>query len=151
MESNLLSRIMEKLSLVILIFGVLITATLPIGVGWLLRWWDGQVIDWRYRNLLFVLFPVGILALIAVWNMFSLMRNVNRQQPFIMDNAKRIKRIAAICTAESIIFCAAIFLLQSPTMIIVAIAFAIFSCYLFVMGKLFKQAVLFKEENDLTV
>ena len=151
MESNILSRIMEKLSLVILIFGLLITAMLPIAVARLLLWWDGTVIEWLYRNALIVLYPVGILAILAVWNMYSLMRNVNRKQPFIMDNAKRLKRIAAICTAESILFCGAIFLLQSPTMIIVAIAFAIFSCYIFVMGKLFKQAVLYKEENDLTV
>ncbi|MEI6602246.1 MAG: DUF2975 domain-containing protein [Clostridia bacterium] len=151
MKNNLLSRIMEKLSLVILILGILTTATLPLGFRWLLTIWEGHVEEWLFRNGLIVLYPVGILSVIAVWNMYVLMRNVNQQQPFIMDNAKRIKRIAALCVAEAILFFVAIFMLQSPTMMIVSIAVAVFSCYLFVMGKLFKQAVLYKEENDLTV
>jgi len=142
---------MEKLSLVIFILGIIITATLPFGLQKLLTFWDRPIDDWLYRNGLIVLYPVGILAIIAVWNMYLLMRNVNQQQPFIMDNAKRIKRIATICVVEALLFFAAIFMMQSATMLIISIAVAVFSCYLFVMGKLFKQAVLFKEENDLTV
>jgi len=151
MESNLLSKIMEKFSLTILIVGILTTLSLPYWVGVILTFWDGRIIGWLYNNCLIVLYPVGIIAIIAVWNTYQMMRNVNRQQPFIMNNAKRIKRVAALCVGETLLFFLAIYLLQSPTMVIVALAFGIFSCFLFVMGKLFKQAVIFKEENDLTI
>ena len=68
-----------------------------------------------------------------------------------MDNARRIKLIAILCVPESLMFFVAIYLLRSPTMYIPAIAFGLLSSYLFVMGKLFKQAVIYKEENDLTI
>ena len=151
MENNLLIKIMERLTLTLFIVGIVITATLPYGVDLLLKHWHGVVEGWLYTNCLIVLYPIGIIALVAVWNTFQMMRNINRMNPFIMNNAKRIKRVAMLCVAESLLFFLALYLLRSYTMLIVATAFGIFLSYLFVMGKLFKQAVIYKEENDLTV
>jgi len=151
MESNLLSKIMEKLSLSIFIVGLILTAALPFWTPLLLNFWDKTDIQWLFIKCLVVLYPVGIIALIAVWDTFQMMRNINHQQPFIMNNAKRIKRIAVLCVIEALLFYISVFVWKAPSMFIVAIPFTLFSCYLFVMGKLFKQAVIYKEENDLTI
>lgn len=113
----------------------------------------------------FILFLTGGLSLLCM--LFYLRRiiaSLVERTPFTWNNVRSLKRIAVFCLIISICYGANIFInKQYLSLTIVSIdqygihtdlEFLIFffaACFIFALSQVFKQAVEFKEENDLTI
>lgn len=113
----------------------------------------------------FVLFVIGGISLIAI--LFFLRKVVDslvKGTPFIWDNVKSLKKISICCFIIS--FCYIVNILinnQLSNLQIVSldsegvhtdIEFLVFffaGCFILILSQVFKQAVQFKEDNDLTI
>lgn len=128
-----------------------------LGVIGSMPWWLEAYLDIRtsaahYYNRYFVLlFASGLLAEILMWQARRLMHNINNIGPFIMDNAKLLKKIGLCCVAISLGYFVAVPFLPSFFVIIIAMAFAVVAVLCFVFAELFRQAVVFKQDNELTI
>lgn len=119
-------------------------------------WWLKTYLNYRnninyYTEYLMLLYASGAIAEAMMFLGFRLMHNINNSQPFIMQNAKIIKRIAQCCLGLCILYALAVPFVPSLFTAIISLAFVVIAIICFVCAELFKQAVIFKEENELTI
>lgn len=139
----------EILITVLMVCDVIVLVSMP--------WWLGPYLRTRttallYYNRYFVLLLIsGLLAEGLMWQARRLMHNINTVGPFIMDNARILRKIGVCCVLISVEYIIAIPFLPSFFTVLIGLAFAVVALLCFVFAELFKQAVIFKEENELTI
>lgn len=113
----------------------------------------------------FILFLAGGSSLLAM--LFYLRRIIGsliQKTPFTWSNVKSLRRIAIFCLIISLCYLANILINKQYTSFTIVnidnngihtnLEFIIFffaACFIYVLSQVFKQAVEFKEENDLTI
>lgn len=133
---------------ILMLFGAAILAAMP--------WWLKAYLTQRgmaeYFVHYFVLILIsGLIAEVVMWKGRCLMSNINNIGPFIMDNAKILRHIGACCAAVTAEYIVAVPFIPSVFTVLIALAFAVVTLLCFVFAELFRQAVTFKEENELTI
>lgn len=117
------------------------------------------------KYIVFSLFTIGSISLMfIILNLRKILDSLIYENPFIIDNVKRLKKIAIECFI--ITFCYIInflinlnyknfeFVSIDPKGIHTDMEFLIFlfsGCFILVLSNIFKHAVKVKEENDLTI
>ena len=134
----------------IFIGGVGILLSLPIALKWYLGLMYTRTSE-NYNFLLGFLFVTGIFALVVVHEIRKLLMNLNKRNPFIMDNVKSLNRIAVSCLIVAACYVIKIIFYNSFLTIIVTMVFIIAGFFSIILAEVFRQAVIVKEENDLTI
>lgn len=100
-----------------------------------------------------VLLSSGILAVYILWELRHVFRTiVNREaNPFVTANVTSLRRIAAASAAISIIYILKCLYWFTMATAIIIIIFVLATLFCLVLADVFEQAVLYKQENDLTV
>lgn len=88
-------------------------------------------------------------VLLALWNMDQLLRNILREQLFILENVRHIRVIRWCCVAVSLVCLGAAF--GFPSLIFLSVIMAFLSLAVTVVGQVMKAGVAIREENDLTI
>ena len=149
---NGLSVILEVFTLAITITGVIMLFLLPFVLDYMVSGtYDAYGHKHYYLVLLALLEYTDIFGIISFWQVKKILHNVNSNKPFVMENAKRIRRISACCAFLAIGYGISIFYLLSPFVIINFVLFAVISLALLICAELFKMAVEYKDENELTI
>ena len=134
----------------IFIGGVGILLSLPIALKWYLGLMYTRTSE-NYYFLLGFLFVTGILALTVVNEIRNLLKNLNKKNPFIIDNVISLNRIAISCLLIAACYVIKIIFYNSFLTIIVTMVFIITGFFSIILAEVFRQAVIVKEENDLTI
>lgn len=80
-----------------------------------------------------------------------IMGTVRADTPFIFQNVRNLRSVAICCGVCALDFCFILFFRPSVTLALCG-AILLFGCLCaLVLGSVFERAVLYKEENDLTV
>lgn len=115
-------------------------------------WWfyTGR---WLSREMFTLSFieMFGIAALIIVRQLVLIFKSINEDQPFIKQNADRLKRIAICCFSVFGIFMFKTIFFYTPLSFLMTVALLIASFSALVFSRLFYLAVEYKSENDLTI
>jgi hypothetical protein len=130
--------------------GILIVLGLPFILKWYLGWLEGYT-SVKYAFFLPFLYLAGILALVLVNELRKVFKTLNRMDPFRMDNVRSFKRISVCCFAIAFLYAVKIFFFNSFLTIILFMVFVIGGFFLLILAEVFRQAVIVKEENDLTI
>ncbi len=107
--------------------------------------------DENYYFLLVFFYLTGIFALKLVYEVRKVFKNLNKRNPFIIDNVKSLKSMAFSSFVISVAYGVKIIFYPSILTIILAMVFIILGLFLIVLAEVFHQAVIVKEENDLTI
>lgn len=134
----------------IFIGGLMIFITLPFCLKWYLEFSQDFTTAYFYKTLL-ILYSSGILALVIVYQAIKLLKNVNKNNPFIMDNIKILNKIGVCSLLIAAIYIIAIFVIHSVFTIILFMTFTILGFMSIVLSGIFQKAIEYKEENDLTI
>jgi len=105
----------------------------------------------NYYFLLGFFYFSGFFALVLVHEIRKVFKNLNKRNPFIMDNVKSLKRMAIASFIISSAYGVKIVFYPSILTIIIAMVFIIAGLFLIVLSEVFRQAVIVKQENDLTI
>ena len=109
----------------------------------------------------FVIYPNGIVLLIIAWNFIKLFGSLENNNPFCEENVKIMKKLWKVAMIGSFLwlidFLYELILAKSDD--IVFNATLLFLCALFlgvaialyILSELFKQAIKYKKENELTI
>lgn len=130
--------------------GLGIMLTLPF----LLDWYFGRLYFPAQRSfyfLLFFLYFTGAFCLWIVFEMIRIFKTLNRKNPFMMDNVTSLRRMAFAAFVIAAAYLLKIILFNSFLTMIITMIFIIAGLFLVILSEVFKQAVEFKEENDLTI
>ena len=143
-RSLMLSRIMTVIFLLMLPAG-------SIALPWLLRWYIG----YSGKNVM-ILLPVmvslwacALPAFVALVHLEKMLRNIALDRVFVQDNVRALRVISWCSFIVSLAFL--IFFFYYVLGLMLAILAAFMGLVLRVVKNVFEQAVLIKEENDLTV
>ncbi|HEX3030204.1 MAG TPA: DUF2975 domain-containing protein [Clostridia bacterium] len=105
----------------------------------------------NYYFLLGLLYVSGVFCLLIVNDIRRIFKTLNRRNPFMMDNAKSLNRIAVESFLIAASYIVKIIFYNSFLTIIIVMIFIIAGLFSIVFAEVFRQAVIVKEENDLTI
>ena len=146
---NRTSRRLALATIVVICIGIAGMAAIFVAIPWLAR-----VLRFVFPQYVPTLIFMYIGALLALWllaEFLLIMRTVQRGQPFVLRNVRSLLHIAiccGICAADMLFM---VFVTPSVTLGICAGILAFGMLCAIVLAHVFRQAVLFKEENDLTI
>ena len=146
------SKVLRFMLYVIFVFGVAVMATLPFMIdkyGALL--YDAYFYERGYRT--FILTFLMILGVFGIWivgELIGIMHTV-RVDPFIKKNVSALRRIGILAVCVATLFAVKCVLFVTFLTVVCVFLFIICGMLAFTLCSLFKQAVAFKEENDLTI
>lgn len=143
-----LSGLVEIALLVLMGVAVVLMALLPVLIPLVT---DRVAGDSWYTKYLVVLLVGGVMAELILWQARGIMKNVNRGCVFSADTVRRLRIIAIECLVLAVLAFAGLFVVTKFFMALVMVAFAIIGAILFVFAELFRQAIEYKNENDMTI
>ena len=145
-----LSGIVKLVLDIIFIGGIAILLALPFLLDWYLDLFVRYTTE-TYWFLLPFLYLTGISALAILNELRRIFRTFNRRNPFQMDNVKSLKIMAYSAFIISALYIVKVIFYNSFLTIILAMVFVIAGFFTLVLAEVFRQAVIVKEENDLTI
>lgn len=98
-----------------------------------------------------VLLIFGIMALYILWGLRKIFKSILKTSPFNLENVSILRKISIAAFIISGAFIAKCFFWFTLATVIIVIIFAIVALFCLVLADVFTQAVLYKEEIDLTV
>lgn len=106
----------------------------------------------NYYPALILLYASGIPAIIIVYEFIKLFETLKEDNPFIERNVKSLK-VSSICSAIiAIEYAIGIFVVTNSIFAIVIVGvFIIAWLGLYILVELLQKAIVYKEENDLTI
>ena len=152
MKEPSVSKILRVTLYFVFVAGIIGTITLPFMLEtYTLVLYDAYYLQPGYRLfILTFLMVVAVLGLWVVWELIRIMQTVTHD-PFVSKNVGSLRRIGFLVMTVSALF----FLkcLYYVTFLTIACGFLFIVCglFAFTLCSLFRQAVAFKEENDLTI
>ena len=144
-----LSTIVKLLLKTIFILGLGVIIGLPVILRWYIE--NFRVDINNYYPMLMLLYVSGVTALYIVFKFVKLFKALEDNKPFIAENVEILKNISIGCLVIAVLYLIGIFIFNS---VFVAVIFMIFTIAYFaflILAELFRQAVQYKEENDLTI
>lgn len=121
-------------------------------IPYLAEWYDAISGDAPIRNQLIVcLYISDALGILALWQLHRLLRNINRQQVFVTENASCFRIIAWCCFAVSIIWIIMFLTCWRFHEFIISFMAAFAGLVIRVIKNLIEAAVELREENDYTI
>lgn len=145
-----LTGIVKRMLDLIFIGGAGIFITLPVT----LKWYFGTVYRINNENYWFLLgflYVSGFFCLTIVYEIRNIFKTLNKKDPFIMENVKSLKSMGIASFGTAVCYIIKIFFFNSFLTIILAMVFIIAGLFSVILAEVFKQAVRYKEENDLTI
>ena len=154
MKEPFVSKILKYALYFIFISGVLMTIALPRILKWhiyMAVFYDSYIINPGYRTFLMVfLYTVAIPSLWIVLEMILMLRSVPKG-PFIMRNVRALNRIGVIFLFLAAAFFGKCLLYITILTFLCGVLFIVGGLFAFTLAALIRKAVVFREENDLTI
>ncbi len=125
-----------------------------LSLPWSLRWYIDTTHALGRENYLFLLgflYFTGFFCLVIVNEMRKIFKTLSRLNPFMMDNVRSLRRIAVSALLISAAYVVKIIFYNTFLTIIITMVFIIGGLCALVLSEVFHQAVIVKEENDLTI
>ncbi len=133
----------------VFIGGTLILITLPFLLNYYLQLFNLPTDI--YPPTLTLLYVSGIPALIIIYQFIKLFESLKDANPFVTNNSNYLKTSSFCSLIIAIEYFISIFIFKSVFTIIIMMIFIIAWIGLYILSELFKQAINYKEENDLTI
>ena len=120
-----------------------------------------NVLHKHFDLFVIIIYPCGILLLIMVYYFIEIFKSLEDNNPFDIKNVIRMKKSMIICFIISLLviidFLITIFVYNYYTLqlklalLFIGILFFGVAIALYIISELFKKAIEYKEENDLTI
>lgn len=152
MNEPLVSRFLRYALCVIFVMGIVTTLTLPFMLDrYMAVLYDAYYLEQGYRTFIMVfLIAVAIPGIWTVFEMICMLRSIP-QGPFVMRNVHALNRIGVIFLALAAAFLGKCLVYITFLTLGCGILFIVLGLFAFTLANLFKQAVIFREENELTI
>lgn len=107
--------------------------------------------DYARTVLLIVLYPCGISALIVENELRKMFNSLVDKDPFIQRNVRSLNTMGISMLVILVMLIVKVLTLNSIMTMLLCIASGILAIFCFILADVFNQAVVYKEEHDLTI
>lgn len=144
---------MKKMTYLLLKFTFILSVLCTIAVPF-----SGRFINkyYHYSNLqlclfIFIITLSGVFSVFLLYSLKSLYRTFANNNPFVSDNIKFLNYIAFCCGGITMCYIIKCIFIFTPAAFMVMLMFGMSTLLAISLRDLFKKAVEYKEENDLTI
>lgn len=116
--------------------------------------WGTKFFPYRGREYIILTGAILLSGIASVYIMYQLRRifkTITDNEPFVMNNAAALCKIAIASFAIAAVYVAKAFLLFTPATFVIIVIFITAGLFCLTLMTVFKAAVQFKEENSLTI
>lgn len=152
MKESTISKTLRIVLYITFALGVALTITLPFMLDrYRLVFPDPHPPESNYGQfLLFFLMVLGILGLSIVWELIRMMHTIP-SDPFVHRNVVSFRRLGVFAMLIAALFLFKCLLYATFLTMVCGFLFCICGLMAFTLCSLFKRAIAFKEENELTI
>lgn len=144
-----LSSMIKIFLQILVLFGIIVYILLPILLKQYIIWINPSLL---YVPTLVLLYISGLPAIMIILKLITLFATIKQENPFIMENVKSLKVISICSCIIAIEYILGFFFVTNSIFGLVVIGvFTIAWLGGYVLSELLAQAVVYKEENDLTI
>lgn len=143
-----LGTLIEMCLKLIMVIGIVIIIGLPFFLEKYRQWMHPKI---EYYPILAILYSSGIPALIIVYRFIQIFHTLGKNNPFCKENVKHLKVISICAFIIMLEFMVGIFFITSIFAIVIIGIFAITWLGTYILSELLKEAIKYKEENELTI
>lgn len=143
-----LGTLIEICLKLVMAVGIVIVIGLPFFLEKYRAWMHPQI---EYYPTLAILYLSGIPALIIVYRFIKIFHTLGKNNPFCMENVKHLKVISICAFIIMLEFAVGIFFITSVFAIVIIGVFAVTWLGSYILSELLKEAIKYKEENELTI
>ncbi len=129
--------------------GIIVCIMVPFVFQWLSKYYS--IIEKWYIPFCIVFIIAGIFALFILRELRCMFRTVMNQNPFVHENVKSLKRMGICAFIISISMAVRLIFVITPSALVLVTVFLIAGLFSLVLSQVFDQAVIYKQENDLTI
>ncbi len=150
MNGEKLIRITKQLLDVMFFGGIVVIVTLPLTLRYAGIYYSSAFQE--YYVLMLVIFALsGICGIVIVGQLRKMMRTVVQKNCFVYENVKSLKVMGITSAVIVVLFLIKCFFLPTPATFIIVLTFFIAGLFSEVLSFVFREAIRYKEENDLTI
>lgn len=129
--------------------GILCLIAIPFLGGWIQNYFGYS--DAGTAIMLGSLLSSGLCVIYILFQLKRMFRTLLGGNPFVPGNVSCFRRMAVACALISVIFFVKGILMFTLTTLVIMLMFLVACLFCLTLKDIFKQAVSYKEENDLTV
>lgn len=129
--------------------GIAVTISVP----WVLKVAAeySEVFREYYWEMVIAFLLSGVLAVLIFFELKRMLGTVLAGNPFVMENVVSLKRMAYYAFAIAVVTVGRLTMSMTPAVFVVIIVFVVAGIFSLVLAQVFRQAVEYKLENDLTI
>lgn len=127
---------------------------LMVSLPWLTRVvTDQQPGDKLYGDYLIILYTVGVMALLVMWQCRGILADIHAGDPFGKDAVRRMCTVGGMCLvlAALLLFYVVLLRVIKFFLVLLVVVFGFIGLMVFIFAQLFRQARRYKAENDRTI
>lgn len=148
---NSLATFIKILILLSGILGIIIMASLPWTLSWLMKiFYEGSVSN-LYIFFIIILYVLGLSTLAILNELRIIFNSLEKTDPFTHRNVVALKRITVLCVVNCVVFLVKVFVANSLMTMVALFVFFVAMLFSLILSEVFKKAVEYKEDNDLTI
>ena len=152
MKNKSLIHYITKYLIDVMFFGGIIACIcVPLIVKWIAGVYRFRDMSIYTRQLTVVLYISGICAVYILFNLKRMFKTLITGNPFVGENVSCFRRISAACAVIAAAYLIKCILIFTPASAIIALVFAVGCLFCLTLKDLFKAAIEYKEENELTI
>ena len=150
MYKNSVVHYIAKVAVEIMFYGgICCVLAVPFLSRWIMEYF--QYSRWDAWIVSSALMLSGVCVVYILYQLKKMFRTLLGGDPFVAGNISCFRRMSVACALISLIYLAKMLLLFSLSTLVIVLVFAVACLFCLTLKDVFKQAVAYKEENDLTV
>lgn len=130
--------------------GIVVILGLPFILNLAGKYYSSLITE-KFWPMLIVYVISGACGLIIVKQLWKMIRTVINQDCFVDNNVKSLNLMGKVSFIISILFVLKLFFLPTPATFVIILTFFIAGIFSHVLACVFKEAIRYKKENDLTI
>lgn len=130
--------------------GIIVFITLPFLLKLAGRYYS-EAITYNYIPMLIVFASASIFGIFIIGQLRKMMKTVIKDNCFVWQNVKSLEIMSVCSLCVSVLFILKLFFLPTPATFVIIIVFFVAALFSIVLSCVFRQAISYKEENDLTI
>ena len=152
LKESAASKILRIILYIVFAVGIVLVLTMPFMIDTYMKvLYDSYEVREGYKIFITVfLMTVGVMGLFIVFELIIMMRTILKD-PFVKRNVQSLNIIGTAAFITSAMFFLKCFLYITFLTLAFGICLVILGLFAFTLANLFKKAVEYKEENDLTI
>ena len=151
MYKKSITHYISKIAIDILFYSSIVCVVLsPIFSRWLFGWINYSDSDYLVAFSV-IIFLSGMCCSYILFNLKQMYKSLLVGNPFVDDNVNHLRKIAVSCFLIAIMYVIKCFFMLTFATIVIAAVFVVGCMFCLTLKDLFKQAINYKTENELTI